>query len=203
MPGLVDLGLFLLARFNIFETLSVERRELSYSSFLAFLLDPYGSHGVRDLFLRRFLQEAVRTSGSATTISAVDLDLMDLAQSEVKREYSNIDIFVIDKLNKLIVVIENKVDSKQHDGQLKKYREQTQNDHQEYKWLGILLSLQGEIPEHAFYVRCTYVEVRKVVLDILKRYGLMIGPAVKTSMQQYADLLGETFHGGHGTEKTL
>lgn len=181
------------ARFNIFEALSVQRREIYHSSFLAFLLDPYGSHGLRDLFLRRFLQEAVRTPGNPAKVTAVDLDLMDLVQSEIKREQANIDILIRDKVNKLVVVIENKVDSKQHDHQLEKYRKHTENEHPNHKWLGILLSVDNEVPEDPNYVTFTYVRVRELVLEILQRDGVLIGPAVKSTLEQYSDLLGRQF----------
>ena len=181
------------ARFNIFEALSVERRELSHSSFLAFLLDPYRGHGLRDLFLRRFLQEAVRTSEKPTEITAIDIHLMDLTQSEVKREQGNIDLLIKDHLNRLIVVIENKVDTEQHSNQLTRYREQTQKNYPGYRWIGILLSLEGERPDDQLYIPFTYVQVRTLVLEILRRDALLIGPAVKASLQQYADLLGRRF----------
>ena len=45
----------LLAEFNPFDVLKVERRETQHSALLAWLLDPRGSHGLRDYFLRRFL----------------------------------------------------------------------------------------------------------------------------------------------------
>jgi PD-(D/E)XK nuclease superfamily len=137
------------AQFNIFEALSVARRELTHSSFLAFLLDPYRGHGLRDLFLRRFLQEAVRTSEKPTEVTAIDIHLMDLTQSEVKREHGNIDLLIKDPRNRLVVVIENKVDSEQHSNQLARYREQTQKNYLGYRWIGILLSLEGERPRRS------------------------------------------------------
>ena len=45
----------LLAEFNLFDVLSIARQETQHSAFLAWLLDPRGSHGLRDYFLRGFL----------------------------------------------------------------------------------------------------------------------------------------------------
>jgi hypothetical protein len=48
--------------FNVFRALRVTEEEAKHLAFIAQLLDPRGSHGQGDLFLRRFL-EAVASSG--------------------------------------------------------------------------------------------------------------------------------------------
>ena len=45
----------MLAEFNVFEMLGIEKNEIRHSAFLAWLLDPNGTHGLGDYFLRRFL----------------------------------------------------------------------------------------------------------------------------------------------------
>ena len=55
----------LLAEFNLFDVLKIERRERQHSALLAWLLDPHGSHGLRDYFLRRFLSEAAAEAREA------------------------------------------------------------------------------------------------------------------------------------------
>jgi hypothetical protein len=52
----------LIAQFNIFEAVGVERQELRHSDFLSFLLDPRQSHGLGDSFLRRLLQRRLATT---------------------------------------------------------------------------------------------------------------------------------------------
>jgi hypothetical protein len=49
----------ILGELNILEAISAVRHELRHSELLAFLLDPKANHGLRDAFLRRFLQRAV------------------------------------------------------------------------------------------------------------------------------------------------
>ena len=46
--------------FNLFEAMGAVRQELRHSHFIAFLLDPSGSHGLGDVFLRKFLQESLK-----------------------------------------------------------------------------------------------------------------------------------------------
>jgi len=40
---------------NFFQILKVERREIRHSNFLAWLLDPNGSHGLSELFTKKKL----------------------------------------------------------------------------------------------------------------------------------------------------
>ena len=55
----------LIARFNMFEALGVVRQELRHSDFLAFLLDPRGSHGLGAAFARSLLQRILPHGHSA------------------------------------------------------------------------------------------------------------------------------------------
>jgi len=42
---------------NFFQILKVERREIRHSNFLAWLLDPNGSHGLSELFTKWFFRD--------------------------------------------------------------------------------------------------------------------------------------------------
>lgn len=42
---------------NIFRILNIERTEIRHSRFLAWLLDPKGTHDLNDLILKKFLQK--------------------------------------------------------------------------------------------------------------------------------------------------
>src|SRR5688500_11625090 len=76
--------------FNIFEAIGAVRQELRHSDFLAFLLNPRQNHGLGDTFAKRLLQRfLVHEANSILPISAVDLDLWDLDQILVLREWQN------------------------------------------------------------------------------------------------------------------
>ncbi len=152
-------------RFNVFEALGVARRELQHSSFLAFLLDPRESHGLGDLFLRRFLQEVTRLAPEPT-ISIIDLDGFDLSRTEVRREYENIDIFLRDPTHKISVVIENKVGTKQHDDQLKTYAELVTRRFPGHRFMGVYLTPEGEDSQDSRYVSTSYEMVRALVNEL-------------------------------------
>ncbi len=180
------------AKFNVFEALGVERKEIHHSNFLAYLLEPSESHGLRGLFLQKFLQEAVREY-SNTTISVMKLDGLDLSQMTVRREYENIDLYLTDSRNKLVVVIENKVGSKQHDNQLTRYRETADAEHRDFRFLGIYLTEDGQDPKDEHYAVISYKQVRKIIEDLLNRENVFLSPAFRSVLVQYADLLKRRF----------
>lgn len=179
-------------KFNVFEALGVARRELHHSSFLAFLLDPSESHGLRELFLRRFLQETVR-SAPHPVISAIELDAIDLKDIEIRREYENIDIFLRDRKNRILVIVENKVGSKQHDDQLERYYVDMTERHPGHRFLGVYLTASGETSENDNYVSASYGMVRRLVDELLTRESVLMPPNVRSVLEQYVDLLGRRF----------
>ena len=75
-----------LAEFNIFEAIGAVRQELRHSDFLAFLLGPNQNHQLGDLFLKRFLKQAL-VGVSNPSINAVEIDAADLGNAEVFREW--------------------------------------------------------------------------------------------------------------------
>lgn len=180
-------------RFNIFEVMNVTRRELNHSSFLAFLLDPYGSHGLADLFLRRFLQSVITSGQSTTDMSVIDIDFMDLTRADVTREHQNIDVLIRDAPNRLVVIIENKVDSKQHSDQLVKYYEYVTKTYPGYRLLSVYLTLDGDDPENDKYVAFSHSKVRGLIQEVLSKDGLLFDPTVRSAIEQYGDLLGRHF----------
>ena len=61
-----------LSEVNFFVAIGAVRSEMRHSNFLAFLLDPAQSHGLGDLFLKRFLQRAlVESPDGHTRISPI------------------------------------------------------------------------------------------------------------------------------------
>ncbi len=145
--------------FNAFQVLRIVRKELRHSDFLAYLLDPQENHGLGDTFVRKLLKRACpKESTDANTISAIDLDTMDFDGLEVRREWKNIDILLkVSSANqRLVAIIENKIDTSEHSGQLQKYREQVTRDFAGWKTLFIYLSISGEIPSDDSFVPIDY-----------------------------------------------
>ena len=113
----LDLGL---KNPNIFQILRIAKNEIRHSNFLSWLLDPSQSHKLGDIFLKRFLRE-VFSSDKFGDIDQVDVEGMDLTSVEIQREWKNIDVLI--KLDNVVVCVENKVLSKEHSNQLKRYKD--------------------------------------------------------------------------------
>ena len=138
-----------LDKFNIFEAVGVVRQELRHSNFLAFLLDPNQNSGLGQAFLKRFLQRAVLNSeNSELSITPIDLDSWNLYNVSVQREWQNIDILILEENIKLAVIIENKIDGTESEGQLKRYYEAVKKQFPNYNIVCLYLTPEGDIPSH-------------------------------------------------------
>ena len=83
----------LLAEFNIFETIGAIKQELRHSDFLGFLLDPAGNHNLGDAFLKRLLKRMLARTVNPP-ISAVEVDVMDLEGTLVRREWHWLNLYI-------------------------------------------------------------------------------------------------------------
>ena len=177
-------------QFNIFEALGAVRQEVRHSDLLAFLLDPTENHGLDDLFARKLLQRAISSAGDPELpVSPIDLDVWDLDELIVRREWQNIDILLEDPVNQFIVVIENKVVSSEHSGQLLRYREITSHAFPSHKALYIFLTPEGEPPSDDAYIPIGYETIALIVENFVETRASVIGPDVRTLMSHYTEML--------------
>lgn len=115
--------------YNVFNVLGVENMELSHSAFLAALLDPNGSHGMQDAFLKAFI-DTIAHGGTKPEL--------DTAHAKVYTEYNignitettggRIDILITDrsdtgsgKAGGHAIIIENKIWAADQPNQLVRY----------------------------------------------------------------------------------
>jgi hypothetical protein len=186
----------LTSQFNIFEALGAVRQELRHSDFLAWLMNPAETHCLGDSFLKGFL---FRTSVKARelgidTISPVDVDVWDLTEIEIRREWRNIDIMLLDESNTFVCVIENKIYSSEHSDQLGRYRRVVEAEFPDYARHYVLLNVTGEEPsdsqcEDRKYVGVTYDEVCDVIERLLKMRASTIGDDVATALSHYVTMV--------------
>lgn len=108
--------------FNVFEVLNLQRNEVRlHSSFIAALLDPQGSHGLKTKPLKSFLQ-IIDATGFLTDLPTVKIE-KELPIGKITKngeEGGRMDIVLIDK-NKNAIVIENKIDALDQPKQLLRY----------------------------------------------------------------------------------
>jgi PD-(D/E)XK nuclease superfamily len=113
-------------KFNIFSILHKENEEKRlHSRFIAALLDPEGSHGMRYKFLYTFLE--------LNGLNYEDFGNASVYPNEVsKKELNFIDILIIDEQSKKAIIIENKINAgdsnNEEGGQLERYFKHVRDD---------------------------------------------------------------------------
>jgi hypothetical protein len=177
--------------FNVFEVLDVVRQELRHSSFLAWLLDPNGNHGLGEYFLKRFLWRTATLARERgiETISPVEVDTLDLADATVRREWRNIDILISSESQRFVCAIENKVDSSEHGNQLCRYLATCKTEFPGYLYHFVFLTPWHTEPSCDEWVPVGYDAVLDLVERVVKARHGALGDEVRSFLQQYASML--------------
>ena len=186
----------MLTEFNLFNVLGIERSELRHSRVLALLLNPHGSHGLGDSFLREFLYQGVEGNTiGGSLISIADVQSWNLHNVDVVRERHNIDILVIGEDEEFVCFIENKVDSGEHSEQLARYYESVRKSYRTCKRLPVFLTPVGASPSKESdaerYVSLGYCEIADLLRDVLETRAATVNSKVAVFLEQY-----EQTHGG-------
>ncbi len=167
---------------NIFQILNISRAEIRHSNFLSWLLNPNGSHGLGKLFLTKFLRE-IATSEIAQDLDEFDIEALNFTTVEVRRECQNIDLLII--FDKLVICVENKIDSQDHSNQLTTYRTKIQQDFPNYKKVFVYLTPHGQAPksieERKFYTPFSYEHV----IEHLEKLMHIFGNSLNLQVHQY------------------
>lgn len=198
--------------FNIFDCLRLTRAEIRHSNFLAWLLDPNETHGFEDYFLKKFLKLAIRNKKSElkdivasnphvftdvynennvltenyTIPTVFDIDCWDMTGMQIKREQEYIDILALDETNKFIFIIENKIDTCQHDNQLARYRQYVDEQYKstDYKKLFIYLKPEEEKVEMP-YIYLSYATVIDSIRELIEEKSDKMNDEIATIINHY------------------
>ena len=173
---------------NIFEILKISKTEIRHSNFLAWLLNPKGSHLLGNVFLKRFLRE-VFLSDKFNDIDQVDVEGMDYSNLEIYREWNNIDLLI--KLDDIVVCIENKVLSKEHSNQLSKYKKIIESNFPKEKKTFVYLSPDGNPSENEtdVYQPISYDFIVDSLERIISVYGESINQQVLFYIKDYITII--------------
>jgi len=179
-----------LAQFNLFRILKIERAEIRHSNVLAWLLDPKETHGLGAAFLRRFLSRIlIENEGVDVPFTPARVELMRLEDVEVFRERDNIDIFVHSRLGRWVLLIENKIRSRESDRQLKKYIDLTRKNFPRHAFIPVYLTLEGDDPseegKQEGYVSVSYNTVLEVAERIVEQNRSRIPTDAATLLDHY------------------
>ena len=151
--------------FNIFEVLNISHLEIKHSDVLAYLFNNKESHNLKDTFLKEFIYEVE----AATNI---DLNLTLDDSYTVKREYAipngYVDLVLMSYKQRTIIIIENKIQSKERENQLKKYKEHFKDKGAGYKLVFIYLTMNDEKASDDEYISVNYITVIKSLERVLR-----------------------------------
>lgn len=151
--------------FNIFEVLNISHLEIKHSDVLAYLFNNKESHNLKDTFLKEFIYEVE----AATNI---DLNLTLDDSYTVKREYAipngYVDLVLMSYKQRTIIIIENKIQSKERVNQLKKYKEHFKDKGAGYKLVFIYLTMNDEKASDDEYISVNYTTVIKSLERVLR-----------------------------------
>lgn len=185
---------------NIFSIFKHERHEEANSNLLAWLLDPKEKHGLGNSFLKAFINQ-LNTDDKAVNINVSE-------NVTVKREYPfvdvnnkkrRLDILVTiknrnedEKTNKSFLIIENKIDSSEHDQQLQAYQKYFDKNWPENSKVYVKLSPLGDLPSEdaeetlPIWKVLSYSEILDCLLELQKQ---TMPPFTRTIISNYIDYL--------------
>ncbi len=171
--------------FNIFEVLNISHLEIKHSDVLAYLFNNKESHNLKDTFLKEFIYEVEAASN-------IDLNLTLDDSYSIKREYAIpkgfVDLLLISYKHRTIIVIENKIQSKERDNQLKKYKEHFKDKGAGYKLVFIYLTMNDEKASDDEYISVNYTTVIKSLERVL-RYKNYYSEKIEYFLEDYLEVL--------------
>ena len=190
LDGDPDLGKLetLNRRFNFFEALGLIHLERPHSDFLAFLLNPLQTHGLGDAFAKRFLTKVLSSPGSP--ILPGSMDLSNLSNTIVKREWRFIDILLLDADKHLAVIIENKIHSAEIPNQLADYRQTVLMHYPAWHLICIYLTPPRRLdPSDENYIHIHYDLICNIIEELVESPSSTIVADARIMMRHYASAL--------------
>lgn len=184
--------------FNIFEILKLSTNEVrTHSAFIAELLNPFGSHGCTNLFVKEFIKLFIKSSKKENDTTQFDDRNIKAVYVEywlgkkIDSEGGFIDVLLQDKNNRHII-IENKINAGDQENQLLRY-------HNFDKEAPIIyLTLDGRLPDKYSTGENKSLEKKLICLsyrtEIIKWLNNIINiptinPIVKNAIEQYVNLI--------------
>lgn len=192
---------FMLPKFNIFNALKLDNTEIRHSNFLSWLMNPREKHNVGDYFLKEFFKTALNGFGCDPRIGIKPLDIINerFYDCEIRREYNNIDILIINPDSKFLCLIENKIWSGEHSEQLERYAQIVENEFKDYKKLHIFLVpnpdeaiLERKCKENenaVYYISVGYEQVVNAIEKTLNHRSSIMSSDVKVFIEHYKEMV--------------
>jgi len=176
--------------FNIFTSLNMINNEIRHSSFLSWIMNPKENHNLKDYFLSSLLKVISMKASSLgmSTPSIFDIDNWNFVETEILREWRNIDILIKDDSHKLICIIENKIYSKEHSGQLRRYKEIVEVEYPDYQKMFVYLTIEGDEATEDEYLSINYHDIIEIITHIIDNKSTSIGEEILIFISHYREM---------------
>ncbi len=161
-------------QFNIFKILKLENYEIRHSNLIAWLLNPYDTHDLGSTFLSKFL-----------SVINDEIKYEKTDSIEIFREQENIDILVLNHTRKYLILIENKINSNQHDNQLERY--QSISDYGKYF---VYLKPENNEDIMSEYKYVSYKSVKNILENLIQQN---IKQETALILKNYVQILNERY----------
>lgn len=183
-----------LSIFNIFDVLRIEQAEIRHSNVLAWLLDPQGSHGMGQAFLRRVLSTMLLDNESTEVdLTPAQVELMDMMDVEVLREWRNVDLVAFSQSNKWVVLIENKIKGSASTQQLVRYIQIAEKAFPNFTIIPVLITKDVEddldIAEQTGFICWSHEQMYHVVNHVFDQRKEGIPKDAKVFLEHYLAVL--------------
>jgi len=179
-----------LAQPSIFEILKISSAEIRHSNFLAWLLNPKGSHGLGNVVIKRFFTD-VFFDEKANGINELHIiHSINHSDIQIHREWNNIDLLI--ESDDYVVCIENKVLSKDGVGQLARYKARVQKEFPSKQAVFVFLTRSGDTPtnykddDHICY---SYEKLYELIKSISEVLGKNLPPKTTIYIEDYLTTL--------------
>lgn len=176
---------------NFFEITGMVSKEIKHSNFLAWLFNANANHGIGDKFIRKFMQKVIKANQGIKTINSdvIKLSLLDFDTFIIKREWKNIDIFMVSDEEKFTITIENKIYSSERANQTSDYRNKVEPIYKDYTNLYIYLTVEGvEAQDNEYWCNADYEMVKETIEEVL-RENINLADDVKLLLNNYVSML--------------
>ena len=193
-----------ISRVNIFDILGIVKTEIRHSNMLAWLFDPNESHGLGDLFVRRFINCVIRNNAGIYDPGewffidhdsvSVHREMYRRSARNGKRSFLDIVLFFSDKRKdsdqKYLIAIENKIDSSEGEDQTTIYRELLEKEYgATHKHMYIYLTPSEEEPEDDAWATISYGPVQQILEEITEHYSDKMNETAGILVKNYLEII--------------
>lgn len=182
-------------QFNPFKVLDITHHEIRHSNVLAWLINPQKNHNLGDKVLKKIILRVLHNPENEDSIPdeirIKDVQVGDFVDAEIYREWRNIDLLMRSESNKFILLVENKIRSRESRGQLEKYLQTCSEIFSDkYKVLPVFLTLGGISPSSEKYCILDYNTIHDIVQFVSNLYRERMAIEVNNFIQYYLKTLG-------------